>query len=59
MIFGGGGILMKHLAIKMYLLSLAAFENIIDISGTIGGGIIMDASSGEKGLSPFFFPSSY
>lgn len=46
----GGGILMRHLAIKMCLLSLTGLEDIIDIPGTIGGGIIMNASAGGKGL---------
>ena len=46
----GGGILMRHLAIKMCLLSLTGLEDIIDIPGTFGGGIIMNASSGGKWL---------
>jgi UDP-N-acetylmuramate dehydrogenase len=46
----GGGILMRNLAIKMCLLSLTGLEDIIDIPGTIGGGIIMNASAGSKGL---------
>jgi len=46
----GGGMLMRHLAIKMCLLSLSGLEDIIDIPGTIGGGIIMNASAGGKGL---------
>ena len=46
----GGGILMKTLAIKTCLLSLSGLEDIIDIPGTIGGGIIMNAAyTGEKG----------
>ena len=40
----GGGILMKTLAKKMCLLSLSGLEDIIDIPGTIGGGIIMNAN---------------
>ena len=46
----GGGILMRNLAQKMCLLSLSGLEDIIDIPGTIGGGIIMNASAGGKGL---------
>ena len=46
----GGGILMRNLAKKMCLLSLSGLEDIIDIPGTIGGGIIMNASAGGKGL---------
>ena len=47
----GGGILMRTLALKLCLLSLSGLEDIIDIPGTIGGGIIMNASAGGKGLS--------
>ena len=47
----GGGILMRTLAKKLCLLSLSGLEDIIDIPGTIGGGIIMNASAGlSKGL---------
>ena len=46
----GGGLLMRTLAKKMCLLSLSGLEDIIDIPGTIGGGIIMNASAGGKGL---------
>ena len=46
----GGGFLMRNLAKKMCLLSLSGLEDIIDIPGTIGGGIIMNASAGGKGL---------
>ena len=47
----GGGILMRTLAKKLCLLSLSGLEDIIDIPGTIGGGIIMNASAGlRKGL---------
>ena len=46
----GGGILMRTLAKKLCLLSLSGLEDIIDIPGTIGGGIIMNASAGGKGL---------
>ena len=47
----GGGMLMKTLAIKMCLLSLSGLEDIIDIPGTIGGGIIMNAAfTGVKGI---------
>ncbi len=47
----GGGMLMRTLAKKMCLLSLSGLEDIIDIPGTIGGGIIMNASAGGKGLN--------
>ncbi len=47
----GGGMLMRTLAKKLCLLSLSGLEDIIDIPGTIGGGIIMNASAGlTKGL---------
>ena len=46
----GGGMLMRTLAKKMCLLSLSGLEDIIDIPGTIGGGIIMNASAGGRGL---------
>ena len=46
----GGGMLMRTLAQKVCLLSLSGLEDIIDIPGTIGGGIIMNASAGGKGL---------
>lgn len=42
----GAGILMRTLAKKLCLLSLSGLEDIIDIPGTIGGGIIMNASAG-------------
>ena len=42
----GGGILMRTLAKKLCLLSLSGLEDIVDIPGTIGGGIIMNASAG-------------
>jgi len=42
---------MRTLAKKLCLLSLSGLEDIIDIPGTIGGGIIMNASAGlTKGL---------
>jgi UDP-N-acetylmuramate dehydrogenase len=41
---------MRTLAKKLCLLSLSGLEDIIDIPGTIGGGIIMNASAGGKGL---------
>ena len=44
----GGGILMRTLAKKLCLLSLSGLEDIIDIPGTIGGGIVMNASAGLK-----------
>ena len=46
----GAGMLMRTLAQKLCLLSLSGLEDIIDIPGTIGGGIIMNASAGGKGL---------
>ena len=42
----GGGILMRTLAKRLCLLSLSGLEDIIDIPGTIGGGIIMNAQTG-------------
>ena len=42
----GGGMLMRTLAKRLCLLSLSGLEDIIDIPGTIGGGIIMNASAG-------------
>ncbi len=44
----GGGILMRTLAKRLCLLSLSGLEDIIDIPGTIGGGIVMNASAGSK-----------
>ena len=46
----GGGMLMKTLSIESCLLSLTGLEDIIDIPGTIGGGIIMNASYRENGI---------
>ena len=46
----GGGMLMKNLAIESCLLSLTGLEDIIDIPGTVGGGIIMNASFKENGM---------
>ena len=47
----GGGILMRTLSKKLCLLSLSGLEDIIDIPGIIGGGIIMNANAGlGKGL---------
>lgn len=46
----GGGLLMKTLSIEACLLSLTGLENIIDIPGTVGAGIIMNASFYNKGL---------
>ena len=46
-----GGVLMRTLAKKLCLLSLSGLEDIIDIPGTIGGGIILNASAGGKGLN--------
>ena len=46
----GGGMLMKSLSIEACLLSLTGLEDIIDIPGTVGGGIIMNASYKSTGL---------
>lgn len=46
----GGGMLMKTLSIEACMLSLTGLEDIIDIPGTIGGGIIMNASFRGTGL---------
>jgi len=46
----GGGMLMKTLAIESCLLSLTGLEDIIDIPGTVGGGIIMNASFRGSGM---------
>ena len=46
----GGGMLMKTLSIETCLLSLTGLEDIIDIPGTVGGGIIMNASFRGTGL---------
>ena len=46
----GGGMLMKTLSIEACLLLLKGLENIIDIPGTIGGGIIMNASFKSSGI---------
>ena len=46
----GGGMLMKTLSIESCLLSLTGLEDIIDIPGTVGGGIIMNASFRGTGL---------
>ena len=47
----GGGMLMKTLSIEACLLSLTGLEDIIDIPGTVGGGIIMNASFKGTGLN--------
>ena len=47
----GGGMLMKTLSIESCLLSLTGLEDIIDIPGTVGGGIIMNASFRGTGLN--------
>ena len=47
----GAGMLMKTLAIETCLLSLTGLEDIIDIPGTVGGGIIMNASFKGYGLN--------
>lgn len=47
----GSGMLMKTLSIEACLLSLTGLEDIIDIPGTVGGGIIMNASFRGTGLS--------
>ena len=46
----GAGMLMRTLSIEACLLSLTGLEDIIDIPGTIGGGIIMNASFRGLGL---------
>lgn len=46
----GGGMLMKTLSIESCFLSLTGLEDIIDIPGTVGGGIIMNASYKGTGL---------
>jgi UDP-N-acetylmuramate dehydrogenase len=46
----GGGKLMKNLSIESCLLSLTGLEDIIDIPGTVGGGIIMNASYRKTGM---------
>ena len=46
----GAGMLMKTLSIESCLLSLTGLEDIIDIPGTIGGGIIMNVSFRGTGL---------
>ena len=46
----GGGKLMKNLSIESCLLSLTGLEDIIDIPGTVGGGIIMNAAYRETGM---------
>ena len=47
----GGGMLMKTLSIEACLLSLTGLEDIIDIPGTVGGGIIMNVSFRKNGLN--------
>ena len=44
----GGGILMKTLAKRLCLLSLSGLEDIIDIPGTVRGGVIMNAAFKNK-----------
>lgn len=46
----GGGMLMRTLSIESCFLSLTGLEDIIDIPGTVGGGIIMNASFKGTGL---------
>ena len=46
----GAGMLMKSLSIEACLLSLKGLEDIIDIPGTVGGGIIMNAAFTGTGL---------
>ena len=48
----GGGMLMRTLSIEACLLSLTGLEYIIDIPGTVGGGIIMNASY-EVGITTY------
>lgn len=47
----GGGMIMKSLSIEACLLSLTGLEDIIDIPGTIGGGIIMNVSYKTSALT--------
>ena len=42
---------MKTLSIEACLLSLTGLEDIIDIPGTVGGGIIMNISFRKNGLN--------
>ena len=44
---------MKTLSIERCLISLTGLEDIIDIPGTVGGGIIMNASYRSKGLKKY------
>ena len=46
----GAGMLMRTLSIEACLLSLTGLDDIIDIPGTLGGGIIMNASFKGVGL---------
>jgi len=46
----GGGMLMKRLSIEAGLLSLKGLDEIIDIPGTVAGGIIMNVSFYGIGL---------
>ncbi|ORX39506.1 hypothetical protein BCR36DRAFT_588239, partial [Piromyces finnis] len=46
----GAGMLMRNLSIEASLLSLEGLEDIIDIPGTVGGGISMNASFLGTGL---------
>ena len=41
---------MKTLSIEACLLSLTGLEDIIDIPGTVGGGIIMNVSFRKKSI---------
>jgi len=41
---------MRTLSIEAGLLSLKVLEDIIDIPGTVGGGIVMNATFISKGL---------
>ena len=47
----GGGMPMRTLSIEACLLSLTGLEDIIDIPGTVGGGIIMNASYKRTALT--------
>ena len=47
----GAGMLMRALSIESCLLSLTGLEDVVDIPGTIGGGIIMNVSFRGTGLS--------
>ena len=47
----GAGMLMKELSIQACFLSLKDLDDIVDIPGTVGGGVIMHATAYSQGLS--------